>query len=73
MMFKKILIGNKMNENELDIEQLKFQINSRLSNKPIVLVGMMGVGKSVIGKLLAKSLDREFIDLDKSDFKKNLT
>ena len=70
MMFKKILIGNKMNENELDIEQLKFQINSRLSNKPIVLVGMMGVGISVICKLLAKSLDREFTDLDKNVEKK---
>ena len=55
-----------MNNLKLDIEQLKIQINSILNNKPIVLVGMMGVGKSAIGKLLADSLDRCFSDIDKN-------
>jgi shikimate kinase len=31
---------------------------------PIFLVGMMGAGKTTIGKSLAKALHREFLDLD---------
>ena len=34
-------------------------------NKNIVLVGMMGSGKSSIGKILSKKLEFEFIDTDK--------
>ena len=32
---------------------------------PIILIGPMGVGKTTIGKKLAKALDRKFIDTDK--------
>jgi shikimate kinase len=35
-----------------------------LPNKPIVLVGMMGCGKSAVGVLLAKALDVPFVDAD---------
>ena len=34
-------------------------------NKSLVLTGMMGVGKSTIGKLIAKRLKVKFIDVDK--------
>ena len=33
--------------------------------KSLVLTGMMGVGKSTIGRLLAKNLNTKFIDVDK--------
>ena len=32
--------------------------------KPLVLVGMMGAGKSAIGRRLSASLDIEFVDAD---------
>ena len=34
------------------------------NNTPVFLVGMMGAGKTTIGKSLAKALQREFLDLD---------
>lgn len=35
-----------------------------MSTRPIVLIGPMGVGKTTIGKKLAKKLSLEFIDTD---------
>jgi len=35
-----------------------------LREKSIVFVGFMGVGKTTIGKIVAKKLSRDFIDID---------
>ena len=51
-------------KNNLELNKKKLYINSKLINTPIILVGMMGVGKTAIGKLLAASLNREFYDID---------
>jgi shikimate kinase len=39
--------------------------------KNLVLVGMMGVGKTTIGRILAKNQNKEFIDTDEYIEKKN--
>ena len=39
-------------------------VNSRLVDRPVVLVGMMGVGKTSIGKRLAANLGLDFVDAD---------
>lgn len=37
---------------------------SRLNGRPLVLVGMMGAGKTTVGRRLASRLGRQFIDSD---------
>ena len=39
-------------------------IQKKLGNANIILVGMMGAGKTTVGKALANSLGKEFIDSD---------
>lgn len=39
-------------------------VNSRRIDRPVVLVGMMGVGKTSIGKRLATHLGLDFVDAD---------
>ena len=39
--------------------------SAEAGERPIWLVGMMGVGKSTIGAMLARQLGREFIDTDR--------
>ena len=36
----------------------------RLAGKPLVLVGMMGAGKTTVGRRLAAKLNRQFLDSD---------
>ncbi|MEH6685382.1 MAG: shikimate kinase [Qipengyuania sp.] len=37
---------------------------ARRIDRPVVLVGLMGVGKSTVGRRLAAMLDRDFVDVD---------
>lgn len=53
----------------MDVEDSKLSAGMierivREANRPIVLVGMMGVGKSSVGKRLATALDWHFVDAD---------
>ncbi len=48
-----------MTETQFNLEELKRKIN-----KPIILVGLMGAGKTSIGKKLATKLDLVFMDSD---------
>jgi len=49
-----------------DLKEVINYINLKLKYKPIILIGMMAAGKSAIGRLLAKSLDRNFYDIDQN-------
>lgn len=53
----------------MDVQQTRFSPQeiaalARRIDRPIVLVGMMGVGKSSVGKRLAAILDCDFVDAD---------
>lgn len=39
-------------------------LTERLAGKPLVLVGMMGAGKTTVGRRLAARLNRQFLDSD---------
>ena len=42
------------------------------AKKNLVLLGMMGVGKTTLGRIVAKNQEFEFIDIDSNVEKKNL-
>lgn len=45
-------------------EQQREDLLRRLAGRPIVLVGMMGAGKTTVGRRLAARLGRHFVDSD---------
>ncbi len=45
-------------------EAHKDELNALLGGRPIVLVGMMGAGKTTVGRRLATRLGRHFVDSD---------
>ena len=45
-------------------ETQKDELNALLAGRPIVLVGMMGAGKTTVGRRLATRLGRHFVDSD---------
>jgi len=51
-------INKTITDNEINL------ILEKLQNKPIVLIGMMGAGKTSLGRRLATRLNRNFIDSD---------
>ncbi|MGQ0526730.1 MAG: shikimate kinase [Alphaproteobacteria bacterium] len=53
-----------MNRNNHSSTQDEISFITEQLNKPLVIVGMMGVGKSYIGKNLAQALNLKFIDTD---------
>ena len=53
--------GQPMSE---DSSTLKFHLDKGLSDKPLVLIGLSGAGKSSIGARLAKRLGTSFVDMD---------
>lgn len=40
------------------------QLSERLAGRPLVLVGMMGAGKTTVGRRIASRLGRQFLDSD---------
>ena len=51
--------------------KIKFKIFRSVVKKNLVLLGMMAVGKTTLGKIVAKRQGLEFIDTDKNIEKKN--
>ena len=49
-----------------------FKFQSDVMKKNLVLLGMMGVGKTTLGKILANKYKYNFIDIDSNIEKKNL-
>lgn len=47
-----------------EIETLAAAVGARLDGRSVVLIGMMGAGKSAIGRLVAKALKLPFLDAD---------
>ena len=44
------------------------------SNKNLVFLGMMGSGKTTIGKIVSKKLNKKFIDIDHQiELEENMT
>ena len=45
-------------------EQKRDELQRLLAGRPLVLVGMMGAGKTTVGRRLANRLGRHFVDSD---------
>ncbi|MFH1805119.1 MAG: shikimate kinase [Pseudomonadota bacterium] len=46
-------------------EDVIARVRARLNGKPMVFIGLMGAGKSCIGRMAAKVLDLPFVDADR--------
>ncbi len=50
----------ELNDAQRNIER----VHAHRQNKPLVIIGMMGAGKSTVGRRVAQFLDMEFVDSD---------
>lgn len=50
--------------NSATIQNMQSNEAYKLSSGNIILIGLMGSGKTTVGKLLAKQLDKSFVDCD---------
>ena len=53
-----------MGQGGCDRSSTSVRVPTALSERPIILLGLRGSGKTTVGRLLAKRLDRAFVDLD---------
>ena len=54
-----------MNRPDAALRQARAEeMSERLAGRPLVLVGMMGAGKTTVGRRLASRLGRQFLDSD---------
>lgn len=65
-----IWYGARFSDSDIDriIDSAYLEMERKFSSSPtgnIVLCGFMGCGKSTVGKLLARKLGRQFIDMDR--------
>jgi shikimate kinase len=58
------MTGATRKKTDDEIENLAARIRDTLGGRSIVLIGMMGAGKSAIGRLVAKALKLPFVDAD---------
>ena len=57
--------GTALNRSDPALRQARAEdLAERLAGRPLVLVGMMGAGKTTVGRRLAARLNRHFLDSD---------
>jgi len=56
------MTNDQMTNRKSEIENGHYQLIT--DHCPLVLTGFMGVGKTSVGKILARKLEREFVDMD---------
>lgn len=55
-----------MTADETTLNSVQIAEIARKLDRPVVLVGLMGVGKSTVGRRLATALSRDFVDADEA-------
>lgn len=61
---RRIVVTASQDDDEMDAADRARSIAARLGRRSVVLVGMMGAGKSSIGRRLAEALGLDFVDAD---------